>query len=150
MPQTRTRTLAAAVVFLLAAASSLVAQAPVTLEALLGTPFPSELLPSPMGGKLAWVQNERGVRSLWVAEPPEYKARPVVRSASDDGQSMGNVEWSPDARTLVYVRGGSANRQGDIPNPASNPGGPSRRSGACPWRVRRAASRSRSAPAAGP
>ncbi|HSN86361.1 MAG TPA: DPP IV N-terminal domain-containing protein, partial [Thermoanaerobaculia bacterium] len=102
----------------------LAAQPPaVTLEGILSAPFPSELLAAPVGGKLAWVQNAKGVRNLWVAEPPEYRGRPVTRYTEDDGQALGNLAWSPDARTLVYVRGGGANRQGEAPNPASDPAG---------------------------
>ena len=101
----------------------LAAQPAVTLEGLLASPFPSELLAAPIGGKLAWVQNAKGVRSVWVAEPPEYRGRQVTRSSEDDGQSISGLEWTPDAKTIVYVRGGGANRQGDHPNPASDPAG---------------------------
>src|SRR3712207_8967042 len=52
-------------------------QPAVTLEGLLSAPFPTELLAAPTGGKLAWVQNAKGVRNLWVAEPPEYRGRQV-------------------------------------------------------------------------
>ncbi|HEX4963708.1 MAG TPA: prolyl oligopeptidase family serine peptidase [Thermoanaerobaculia bacterium] len=97
--------------------------AAVTLEALLAAPFPSELLASPTGGKLAWVQNAGGVRNLWVAEPPGYKGRQVTRYTLDDGQQLGGLEWTPDAKSLIYVRGGGANRQGDVPNPTSDPAG---------------------------
>lgn len=95
----------------------------VTLEGILSAPFPTELLAAPTGGKLAWVQNAKGVRNLWVAEPPEYRGRPVTRYTEDDGQTLGSLAWSPDAKTLVYVRGGGANRQGEFPNPASHPAG---------------------------
>lgn len=95
----------------------------VTLESILGAPFPSEILASPAGGRLAWIQNDRGVRNLWVAEPPEYRGRQVTRYTQDDGQALGGLAWSPDAKTLFYVRGGAANRQGEIPNPSSDPAG---------------------------
>lgn len=102
----------------------LAAQQPaVTLEGILSAPFPTELLAAPAGGKLAWVQNAKGVRNLWVAEPPEYRGRPVTRYTEDDGQALGGLAWSPDAKILVYVRGGGANRQGEFPNPMSNPAG---------------------------
>ncbi|MFL6261235.1 MAG: S9 family peptidase [Thermoanaerobaculia bacterium] len=95
----------------------------VTLEGLLSAPFPDELLASPTGAKLAWVENAKGARNVWVAEPPEYKGRQVTRYTEDDGQDVGGLEWTPDARTLIYVRGGSANGRGENPNPASNPAG---------------------------
>ncbi|MFP5285325.1 MAG: S9 family peptidase [Thermoanaerobaculia bacterium] len=94
-----------------------------TLEAILSAPFPSEILASPAGGRLAWVQNDRGIRNVWVAEPPDYRGRQVTRYDRDDGQFVGSLEWTPDGRTLFYVRGGAANRQGEIPNPTSDPAG---------------------------
>lgn len=94
-----------------------------TLEAILSAPFPSEILASPSGGRFAWVQNDRGIRNVWVAEPPDYRGRQVTRYDKDDGQFVGSLEWTPDGRTLFYVRGGAANRQGEIPNPTSDPAG---------------------------
>src|SRR5262245_47359977 len=99
------------------------AQPAVTLEGLLSAPFPTELLASPTGGKLAWVQNAKGIRNIWVAEPPDYRGRLITRYTADDGQAVGDIEWTPDAKALVFVRGGGANRQGEIPNPTSNPAG---------------------------
>jgi dipeptidyl aminopeptidase/acylaminoacyl peptidase len=116
--------LALAVSLLALSCLPLAAQAPaVTLEGLLSAPFPSELLASEAGGKLAWIQNAKGARNVWVAEPPEYRGRQVTRYMADDGQALGGLEWMPDAKTLIFVRGGGASRQGDIPNPASDPGG---------------------------
>ncbi|MGH2669020.1 MAG: hypothetical protein ACRDH5_07895, partial [bacterium] len=104
---------------------------PVTLEGLLSAPFASELLASPSGGRLAWVQVARGARNVWVAEPPEYRGRALTRDAAADGQALGGLEWTPDGGSLVYVRGSGANRQGEYPNPAGA-GIPSEQS---VWRV---------------
>src|SRR6476661_5433793 len=127
MLQVRARlaaTAAAAAVLALLSGPLLAAQPPaVTLERLLSAPFPEELLASPAGGRLAWIDNAQGVRNLWVAEPPEYRGRPITRYTADDGQSIGNLEWTPDGRSLIYVRGGGPNRAGEVPNPASDPAG---------------------------
>jgi dipeptidyl aminopeptidase/acylaminoacyl peptidase len=109
--------------FLLLLPALSVAAGKPTLESILSAPFPSEILASPSGGRLTWIQNDRGVRNLWVASPPDYRGRPVTRYDKDDGQNLGNVEWTPDGKTLFYVRGGSGNRQGEIPNPTSDPAG---------------------------
>jgi dipeptidyl aminopeptidase/acylaminoacyl peptidase len=103
----------------------------VTLEALLSAPFPEELLASPTGAKLAWIEDMRGARNVWVAEPPEYRGRQVTRYTEDDGQEINGLEWTPDAKALLYVRGGGPNRQGESPNPTSNPAGAER----AIWRV---------------
>jgi dipeptidyl aminopeptidase/acylaminoacyl peptidase len=117
------RLVIAACVLLLAGAARLPAQGGPTLEQILSAPFPAELLASRTGGKLAWTQNARGVRNIWVAEPPAYRGRQVTRYEKDDGQTVGGLEWTPDAKALVYVRGGGPNGRGETPNPASDPAG---------------------------
>lgn len=128
------RRTASALLLVSSTALPLSAQAPqVTLEKLMSAPFPSELTASPSGGWVAWVQNDRGVRNVWVAGPPEYRGRQVTSYARDDGQEIGSLGWTPDGSTLVYVRGGAPNRQGEVPNPTSDPAGMER----ALWRVSR-------------
>jgi len=91
-----------------------------TLDAILGAPFPSEISTAPKGGAIAWVVNQRGVRNLWVAEAPAYQGRRLTSYTADDGQELGQLAWSSDGRTIVYVRGGSPNRAGENPNPTSS------------------------------
>ncbi len=94
---------------------------PVTLEALLSAPFPSEIVAAPAGGHVAWVQNARGSRNVWVASAPDFKARLLTTYTGDDGQDITTLTWAPDGRAVVYVRGGGPNRQNEIPNPAMTP-----------------------------
>ncbi|MBI3697904.1 MAG: prolyl oligopeptidase family serine peptidase [Acidobacteria bacterium] len=94
-----------------------------SLEQILSSPFPSSLVAAPAAGKIAWVQNARGVRNIWVAEPPDYKGRPVTVYKADDGQELLELRWTPDGRAIVYTRGGAPNRQGEYPNPRSDPAG---------------------------
>ena len=95
----------------------------VTITELLSAPFPTNLTAAPTGGAVAWVFNDRGSRNIWIAAPPDYRGRPVTTYTGDDGQEMGDLSWTPDARTILYVRGGGANRQGEYPNPQSDPDG---------------------------
>ena len=90
----------------------------VTLEGLLSAPFPSVILAAPAGGHVAWVQNARGSRNVWLASAPDFKARQLTTYTGDDGQDIATLAWSPDGKTAVYVRGGGPNRQNEIPNPA--------------------------------
>ena len=109
---------------LVAAACSLVslrAQQTVTLETLLATPFPSEIVAAPAGGHVAWVLNAQGSRNVWVASAPEFAPRQLTSYAGDDGQDITGLTWSRDGRAVLYVRGGGANRAGEIPNPAITP-----------------------------
>jgi dipeptidyl aminopeptidase/acylaminoacyl peptidase len=99
------------------------AQTPFTLEQILSAPFPSAPVVSPSGGKIAWVYNARGVRNVWVAGPPEYRGRSVTAYTQDDGQEISELQWTPDGREVVYVRGEGANAAGEYPNPTNDPKG---------------------------
>ena len=112
--------------FLAAAAACTVAacaQSSFTLEQVLSAPFPSAPVVAPTGGKIAWVYNARGVRNVWVAEPPAYRGHSVTAYTMDDGQEISRPTWTPDGRQIVYVRGEGANDAGEYPNPTSDPQG---------------------------
>ena len=94
-----------------------------TVEEVMRAPFSSELVAAPGGGAVAWVVNERGVRNVWVAEAPSWAGRRLTAYGRDDGQELGELAFSPDGRRLVYVRGSSPGRRGEVPNPTSDPRG---------------------------
>lgn len=97
--------------------------AAVSLEQVLSAPFTSEIVAAPVGAKVAWVLNERGVRNVWAAEGPAFTGRRVTAFTEDDGQDLTDVAFTADGAGVVYVRGGGANRAGEIPNPTSDTGG---------------------------
>lgn len=91
-----------------------------TLDQYLGAPFASELHAAPGGGKVVWILNERGARNLWVAAAPDYKGRRLTAYKDDDGQDIGQIEWTEDGRSIVFTRGGDLEFLGrDNPNPRS-------------------------------
>jgi dipeptidyl aminopeptidase/acylaminoacyl peptidase len=93
-------------------------QTAVTIDALMATPFPADLVAAPTGGSIAWVSSNSGVHNLLVAQPPDHKWRAVTNYTGDEGLWITEPAWTSDARTIVYVRGDGANRQGESPNPA--------------------------------
>ena len=98
-------------------------QRTIKLETLLSAPFPSSLQAAPTAGRIAWVQSAQGVRNIWVAEAPDYRGRQLTSFTVDDGQELGSLSWMPDGKTIIFVRGSAESRQGEIPNPMSNPVG---------------------------
>jgi dipeptidyl aminopeptidase/acylaminoacyl peptidase len=94
-------------------------QSAFTIEQVMSAPFPDELTAAPAGGAVAWVYNARGARNIWVSGPPDYAGRPVTAYGDDDGQELGDLRWTADARAIVFVRGGGANEKGEYPNPHS-------------------------------
>ncbi len=94
-----------------------------TLEQVMSAPFPSDLTAAPKGGAVAWVLDQQGARNIWVAEAPGYKGRRITNYQADDGQEIDQITWTPDGRSLIYVRGGDFEMHRDNPNPASLPQG---------------------------
>ena len=97
-----------------------------TLDQVLNYPFPDNLVASPRGATVAWTFNERGARNIYVADEPELTARRITPYMEDDGQELTNLSFSPDGKTIVYVRGGDhgANWPADgnlMPNPSGSP-----------------------------
>jgi len=112
-----------AIVLLVLGATSTVSESnaserPITLQQILSSPFPSSLTAAPRTGQVAWVFYAEGHRNLWIAAPPDYRPRRLTEYG-DDGQELGDLQFSADGGTLVFVRGGDRNRAGEIPNPLS-------------------------------
>jgi len=87
----------------------------------MSAPFPSDLVAAPVGGSVAWVQIAKGARNIWVASPPEYKGRQLTSYSEDDGEDLGELVWTADAKAIVYTRGGDLDNFGESPNPRSAP-----------------------------
>ena len=122
---------AAAAIYAAAGATAWAQSAPSTapppgLQAFLSYPFVSDLAAAEKGGAIAWVQNIRGVRNLWVAQGPDFAPRALTRLTADDGQELKNVSLSPDGKTVVWTRGGDHDANwpaegGLEPDPNSSP-----------------------------
>jgi dipeptidyl aminopeptidase/acylaminoacyl peptidase len=97
------------------------AQKQFTLEQVMSAPFPSDLVAAPAGGSVAWVQIAKGARNIWVASPPEYKGKQVTSYGEDDGEELGELVWTADAKAIIYTRGGDLDSFGESPNPRSTP-----------------------------
>ncbi len=112
-----------------------------SLEAVMSSAFPSNLVASPRRDVVAWVFNWRGQRNIWIAEGPDYKARQLTEYTQDDGQELGSLAFDSEGKIILYVRGGSANRAGEYPNPTSDPKGAEQAiwaikvAGGKPWRI---------------
>jgi len=95
-----------------------------TMAQVLGYPFPSDLTAWRSGSAFAWTSDARGVRNIWVAEGPDYRARRLTAYTADVGQEITNLHFSRDGKYIVYVHGGDhdANWPGAVePDPAAAP-----------------------------
>src|SRR5579863_8553700 len=75
-----------------------------TLEQIMSAPFPTDLTAAPKGGAVAWVLDQNGARNIWIAEAPDYKGRKLTAYRDDDGQEIAQIAWTPDGRSIIYVR----------------------------------------------
>ncbi|HWI20330.1 MAG TPA: prolyl oligopeptidase family serine peptidase [Vicinamibacterales bacterium] len=109
-----------ATIAVLALTTTLSGQQPAALsiDTLMATPFPTDLVAAPSGGSIAWVSSNSGVHNILTAQAPDYKWRAVTSYTGDDGLWITDISFTSDAKTIVYVRGDGANRQGESPNPA--------------------------------
>jgi dipeptidyl aminopeptidase/acylaminoacyl peptidase len=93
-----------AMILALAATTSVAAG--FTLPQVLSYPYPQELAAAPKGSDLAWVQDEAGVRNVWMAEGAGATPRQLTHYTADDGQEITQLSFSPDGAYLLFVRGG--------------------------------------------
>ena len=91
-----------------------------TLEQVLSSPFPSNLVAAEHAGRIAWVFDSKGVRNVWVADAPNFEARQVTRYTADDGLPIAALKLTPDGQTVVYARGSETNKAGEVADPTSN------------------------------
>src|SRR5207245_8727365 len=79
-----------------------------TLSDVMQAPFASDLLAAPTGAAVAWVFNAKGCSNIWVADPSHgAKARQITPYTEDDDFDIGELAWSPDAKSIAFTRGQS-------------------------------------------
>ncbi|MGB6386377.1 MAG: prolyl oligopeptidase family serine peptidase [Terriglobales bacterium] len=91
-----------------------------TLEQVLSSPFPTNLVSAENAGRIAWVFSAKGARNVWIADAPNFEARQVTHYVGDDGMPIAALKLTPDGRTVVYARGSEVNGAGETADPTSN------------------------------
>jgi dipeptidyl aminopeptidase/acylaminoacyl peptidase len=90
-----------------------------SLEQVMSSPFPTNLVAAEQAGRIAWIFSAKGEHNIWVADAPNFEARQVTHYAGDDGMPIAAPKLTPDGRTVVYARGTEANSAGEIADPTS-------------------------------
>ncbi len=96
-----------------------------TLEQVMNSPFPSDLVVSKRGDKLAWAFDAEGKRNIWIADAPSYAARQLTRYDKDDGGELTDLVFAPGGNLIAFARGNEQgkNQAGEYANPTSDPTG---------------------------
>lgn len=90
-----------------------------TLQQILSSPFPSELVAARDAQRIAWVFDLRGARNVWIADGPDFHARQLTHYDTDDGMPIAALAITSDGNTVVYARGTELNETGSSANPES-------------------------------
>ncbi len=80
----------------------------------MGAPFVSELSAAPKGDRIAWVVNVRGVRNIWAAQGPDYRARPITAYTADEGRDIASLHWVLDGTAVLFARAGGGAAESDL------------------------------------
>ncbi|MEP6990309.1 MAG: prolyl oligopeptidase family serine peptidase [bacterium] len=94
-----------------------------TIDQFLSPASPLEVSAARKADRLAWVTYERGMRNVYVASAPGFKAMRITSFMKDDGIDVGAVRLSDDGRIAIFVRGSAQNHEGWVANPSHNPDG---------------------------
>jgi dipeptidyl-peptidase-4 len=112
-----------------------------TIESLIGTPYPSELVSARKADRIAWIAYAKGARNVYTAAAPGFEPVRLTANTADDGKDLTDLRISDDGTTLAFVRGHAPNREGWIANPTSDPKGGERAiwairsAGGRPWKL---------------
>lgn len=102
---------------------------------------PLTLVSAQKADRIAWMVYDRGLRNVYTAAAPEFKAVRLTSFLQDDGTDLTDVEISADGSMIVFVRGSAPNRFGWVANPSHSPDGAERAiwavrsTGGPAWRV---------------
>lgn len=90
-----------------------------SIEQILNSPFPTELKAATLGNKIALVLNQQGSRNIWIGDGTNQPFKQLTNYQGDNGQEISSLLFTPNASSLIFVRGGAPNAGGEIPNPAT-------------------------------
>src|SRR3954469_3166656 len=110
MPLSRHTSALAATCFTLLA-TPVAAQTKATVAQFLSPSSPLELARAKDADRVAWVAYERGMRNVYTAAAPDFKAVRLTSFLQDDGIDVSDVELSDDGSVAIFIRGTAPNRQ---------------------------------------
>ena len=94
-----------------------------TIDQFLSPASPLELGAAKKADRIAYVVYERGMRNVYTAAAPDFRAVRITRFLADDGIDVSSVRLSDDGTVAIFVRGSAQNRDGWVANPSHDPAG---------------------------
>ncbi len=96
---------------------------------VLSPAFPYNLVSAGSADRIAWIENERGMRNVYTAAAPDFTPVRLTDTKEDDGIDLRPMQISDDGSIVVFIRGHApgVGRRPIAPdwiaNPASDPDG---------------------------
>ncbi|MCC6432957.1 MAG: PD40 domain-containing protein, partial [Gemmatimonadaceae bacterium] len=121
--------------------SALSAQSAPTIAQFMSPASPLTLVSAKKADRIAWMTYDRGMRNVYTAAAPDFKAVRLTNFLDDDGSDLTDVEISDDGSIITFVRGSAPNRFGWVANPSHSADGAERAiwavrsTGGPAWRV---------------
>jgi len=113
-----------------------------TIEQIMSPAFPYGLVGAKHADRIAWMEDERGIRNVYTAAAPDFKRVRITSAVEDDAVDLQSVQLSDDGSVAVFVCGHTVNFKGQFGNQGHHPEGGHREvwaattSGSRPaWRV---------------
>src|SRR5258705_12480953 len=94
-----------------------------TIEQVMSPAFPYGLVGAKHADRIAWLEDEKGLRNVYTAVGPDFKRVRLTSTTQDDAVDLQSVQLSDDGSVAVFVRGHTANFKGQIGNQGSDAAG---------------------------
>src|SRR5579884_4070904 len=94
-----------------------------TIEQIMSPAFPYGLVAARHADRIAWMEDERGMRNVYTAAAPDFKPLRITSVSEDNGVDLQSLQLSDDGSLAVFVRGHTANFKGQFGNQGSSPDG---------------------------
>ena len=112
-----------------------------TMAQFMSAGYPVEIVAAQKADRIAWIANDKGLRNVFTASAPAFRAVRVTSFMKDDGVDTTQLSISADGTTVAFTRGHGANRDGWVANPEADPRGVERAiwaastTGGAAWRL---------------
>ena len=75
-----------------------------TIEQVMSPAFPYGLVSATHADRIAWIEDERGIRNVYSAAAPDFKRVRLTAAMADDAVDLQSVQLSDDGSVAVFVR----------------------------------------------
>lgn len=94
-----------------------------TMAQFMSAGFPVEMVAAKKADRIAWIANDKGLRNVFTAAAPGFRAVRVTSFMKDDGVDTTQLTISDDGSMVSFTRGHGMNREGWVANPEADPDG---------------------------